>query len=307
MKVNFYEHVDDMFLRFAVIIARHNGKWVFCKHRERDTYELPGGHREPGERILDAARRELQEETGAIEFSIHPVCVYSVIGKNRVNESGEECYGMLYVANVETFQGELHSEMEQVLLLDHLPTKWTYPDIQPLLVEEYMRRMRTNWEWSQVEFQPAQMGDAPVIAQLRKKIWSTTYRGIYPDEMIDQFDLDWHTQKDVQRIQNPDYAVYLMKREGCAIGYITLHRSQPAHLLSLYLDEKFQNCGIGHQAMEFIKNDFASQGAKYFTCQCQPDNAHAMAFYRRNGGNVVREDFDDEESWQNSVTFQFDL
>ena len=59
MKVNFYEQVDDELLRFAVIIARHNGKWVFCKHRERDTYELPGGHREPGEQILDTARREL--------------------------------------------------------------------------------------------------------------------------------------------------------------------------------------------------------------------------------------------------------
>ena len=68
------------------------------------------------------------------------MCVYSVIGKNRVNQSGEECFGMLYAAEIETFQGELHSEMERVLRLDQLPTRWTYPDIQPLLVEEYVRR-----------------------------------------------------------------------------------------------------------------------------------------------------------------------
>ena len=75
MQVNFYEQVDDKRLRFAVIVARHKGKWVFCKHRERDTYELPGGHREPGESILEAARRELQEETAAAAFSIRPgVC-----------------------------------------------------------------------------------------------------------------------------------------------------------------------------------------------------------------------------------------
>ncbi|NJE73705.1 NUDIX domain-containing protein [Pseudoflavonifractor sp. SW1122] len=140
MQVNFYEQVDDKRLRFAVIVVRHKGKWVFCKHRERDTYELPGGHREPGESILEAARRELQEETGAAAFSIHPLCVYSVIGKNRVNESGEECFGMLYTAEIETFQGQLHSEMERVLLLDQLPTRWTYPEIQPRLVEEYVRR-----------------------------------------------------------------------------------------------------------------------------------------------------------------------
>lgn len=303
MKVNFYEEVSDQCLRFAVIIARCNGKWVFCKHRERDTYELPGGHREPGEDILDTGRRELQEETGALEFSIEPVCVYSVIGKNRVNQTGEECFGMLYVADIETFQGELHSEMEQVLLLDQLPTRWTYPDIQPLLVEEYLRRA----ELPQVKFRPAQVDDAPVIAQLRKNIWSTTYRGIYPDEMIDQFDLAWHTQKDAQRIQSPDYAVYLIERKGRAIGYITLHNSHPAHLLSLYIEQKFQNRGIGRQALEFVKRYFQAQGAENFTCQCQPDNVHAMGFYQCNGGRVVEQDWNNEERWQNSTTFQFDL
>lgn len=51
-EVKFYEHADDSLLKFAVIISKSNGKWVFCKHRERDTYEVPGGHREAGEDIL---------------------------------------------------------------------------------------------------------------------------------------------------------------------------------------------------------------------------------------------------------------
>ena len=64
-KVNFYDSIDDSMLKFAVIIAKHNGKWVFCKHRERSTWEVPGGHREQGEDILETAKRELYEETGA--------------------------------------------------------------------------------------------------------------------------------------------------------------------------------------------------------------------------------------------------
>ena len=44
-KVNFYDSIDDSMLKFAVIIAKHNGKWVFCKHREIITCEVPGGHR----------------------------------------------------------------------------------------------------------------------------------------------------------------------------------------------------------------------------------------------------------------------
>lgn len=141
MEVKFYDKVDDNLLKFAVIISKANGKWVFCKHKERDTYEVPGGHREVGESIDMTAKRELQEETGAIAFSIEPVCVYSVIGKNRVNDTGEETYGMLYIADITKFETELHSEMEKVVLLDELPTEWTYPLIQPLLIQEYERRM----------------------------------------------------------------------------------------------------------------------------------------------------------------------
>lgn len=142
MTVNFYETVEDERLRFAVILARHQGKWVFCKHRERSTYEFPGGHREKNESIAETARRELREETGALTFDLAPVCVYSVVGKNRVNETGEETFGMLYTADIHSFEGELHSEMEGVYLFDELPADWTYPLIQPLLLEEYLRRTR---------------------------------------------------------------------------------------------------------------------------------------------------------------------
>lgn len=52
MSVNFYENVDDGLLKFAVIMTKTNGKWVFCKHKLRDTWEVPGGHREPNENII---------------------------------------------------------------------------------------------------------------------------------------------------------------------------------------------------------------------------------------------------------------
>ena len=40
MEVKFYDTVNDELLKFAVIISQSNGKWVFCKHKERDTYEI---------------------------------------------------------------------------------------------------------------------------------------------------------------------------------------------------------------------------------------------------------------------------
>lgn len=112
LEVKFYDSVDDSLLKFAVIVSQSNGKWVFCKHKERDTYEVPGGHREAGESILETAKRELQEETGAIRFDMKPLCVYSVTGKTRVNDTGEESFGLLCYAEITEFATELHSEME---------------------------------------------------------------------------------------------------------------------------------------------------------------------------------------------------
>ena len=138
LEVKFYEEVDDDLLKFAVIIARSGGRWVLCKHRERDTYEVPGGHREPGEVILETAKRELYEESGAVYYEIRPICVYSVV------KDGEETFGMLYYAEVSEFEEELHSEIERMELFEELPENWTYPLIQPLLLREWERRERTR-------------------------------------------------------------------------------------------------------------------------------------------------------------------
>ena len=136
--VNFYESAADELLKFAVIIARADNKWVFCRHKDRDTYECPGGHREPGEHILETAKRELYEETGATEFEITPVCVYSVLDETDFN--GEETFGMLYYAEIKSFEKELHFEIEKIMLTEQLVDHWTYPLIQPLLIREAERR-----------------------------------------------------------------------------------------------------------------------------------------------------------------------
>ena len=137
-KVNFYDSINDSMLKFAVIIARHNGKWVFCKHKERNTWEVPGGHRESNEDIIDTAKRELFEETGAITFDITPICIYSVTAPDNLD--GMETFGKLFFSDIYTFEKELHSEIEKIAIMDELPINWTYPEIQPKLLEEARKR-----------------------------------------------------------------------------------------------------------------------------------------------------------------------
>lgn len=129
-KVTFYkpDEISDEKLKFAVIASRYQDKWVLCRHRRRTTWEIPGGHRESGEAIEETARRELWEETGALDADIHTVAAYGV------SRDGEESYGMLFFAKINTL-GDLPagSEIGEISLCDVLPHNLTYPEIQPHL------------------------------------------------------------------------------------------------------------------------------------------------------------------------------
>ena len=152
-EIRFYDQADDRKLRFAVIVTKTGGRWVFCKHRDRCTLEVPGGHREPGEEILDTAKRELYEETVAVDFSIEPVCVYSVTSPR--NFDGHETFGMLFYADVKAFEKELHSEIERIVVRDDLPDAWTYPEIQPYLIQEALKRTGGKGKLTANETQPS--------------------------------------------------------------------------------------------------------------------------------------------------------
>ncbi len=124
------EQIDDSKIKFAVICSKYNDNWIFCRHKERTSWEIPGGHREIGESIEETAKRELIEETGAKKFEITPLTVYCV------EKDGEKTYGVLFFAEItELCDISVDSEIKEIALLDCIPDELTYPQIQPHLYE----------------------------------------------------------------------------------------------------------------------------------------------------------------------------
>jgi 8-oxo-dGTP diphosphatase len=123
-------------LTYSVICARYKDKWIYVRHHLRRSFEIAGGHIEPGETSHEAACRELMEETGAVLFSIGCVATYSVTMK------GVTGWGRLYLADVSEI-GPVPdtSEIAEVIFDEGFPLPNTHPEIQPHLFNKVLEYM----------------------------------------------------------------------------------------------------------------------------------------------------------------------
>jgi 8-oxo-dGTP diphosphatase len=138
-EVKFYDPAWEpvISLTYSVISARFQNRWIFVRHQDRLTWEIAGGHIEPGEAAYDAAYRELMEETGALKFDLDCISTYSVL------KNGKAGYGRLFIAEVYEM-GEVPdiSEIAEIMLLEGLPDNLTYPDIQPFLFKRSLEYLK---------------------------------------------------------------------------------------------------------------------------------------------------------------------
>lgn len=119
--------------KYVVVCSRYEGKWLLSRHKVRSTWETQGGHIEPGETPMDAARRELYEESGVTDAQIIPVCdYYGYVADRHAN-------GMVFVAGIHHLGTLPESEMQEVRLFEKLPENLTYPNVTPRLMEEAYR------------------------------------------------------------------------------------------------------------------------------------------------------------------------
>ena len=122
--------------KYTVICSNYKGKWILSRHKKRDTWETQGGHIEDGETPLEAAKRELFEESGIRDADVYPVCDYWGFNPFRCSN------GMVFLAVVHSI-GELpESEMQEIGMFDELPENLTYPQTSPVLYREAEKMLR---------------------------------------------------------------------------------------------------------------------------------------------------------------------
>lgn len=260
VKVTFYKtyEIDDKLLKFAVIAARYEDKWILCRHKERDTYEIPGGHREQGEDIAETARCELYEETGATVFKIIPVCVYGV------TREAETSYGMLFTAEV-TELGELPAEFEmrELIFCHELPAKLTYPQIQPSLFRRVSRCFP--------KMQPIDASIRAIVTTFIIKEWGSAemyIRGEVIDlHSIDGFVILGDNQNDIEGL-----ITYTVSGNNCEI--VSLNSTNPRN-------------GIGTALVDMVRKTAIAMGCNKLQLLTTNDNLNAIGFYQKHGFELI--------------------
>jgi len=117
-------------LKFVVVCSFYQGNYMLSRHKKRDTWETQGGHIEPGETALDAAKRELFEESGVTDADLTPVCDYYGFDSESASN------GAVFRADIHRLGAMPDSEMKEVRCFETLPDCLTYPNVTPVLMAE---------------------------------------------------------------------------------------------------------------------------------------------------------------------------
>nr|WP_256217713.1 HAD-IA family hydrolase [Paenibacillus sp. OV219] len=134
--------IDTNQIKYVVIIAEYNNQLIIIRNKSRELWELPGGKKELHEDLIQAASRELYEETGAIRFELNPFSIYMMNGS----------YGMMFYAKVNELADLPDYEIAEIQFLDTLPDNLLYGHIYYEMYTQWMIMREHNLKSIQVDY-----------------------------------------------------------------------------------------------------------------------------------------------------------
>ncbi len=153
--------------------------------------------------------------------------------------------------------------------------------------------------------------DSKELAKLKHSIWETTYRGIYADEKIDNFDYKKSEDKFIDMVKNPNVKIYVVEDNDILVGYMEYGKPYRPYLDYkneiglLYIKKKYQGMGIGKELFKLAYNRMKEKGITEFFISCNKYNISAQKFYKKMGGLIIEVDEDNEDKAIPQVYFLY--
>lgn len=149
-----------------------------------------------------------------------------------------------------------------------------------------------------VQIRLAVYSDCKNLSLLKKEIWESTYRGIYPDEKIDNYDYIKNEQKFKNFIDNPNQQLYIVTNNDEIIAYIEFgepfrpFRDYKQEIGLLYIRRDFQRYGLGRKLFDLAFHYIKNTNTDKFFISCHKYNINAQKFYEKMGGKIIQVDDD---------------
>jgi len=126
---------DRVIVVGAGVLIYEDGKLLLQRRKDNRRWAIHGGNVDIGEIVEDAAKRELQEETGLIANELKLFGVFSGGNMMYTYPNGDEVYivGVVYTCN--DFSGELLPQADEVLELKWFDIDDLPEDISPIDTE----------------------------------------------------------------------------------------------------------------------------------------------------------------------------
>lgn len=143
--------------------------------------------------------------------------------------------------------------------------------------------------------------DCNALSKLKHDVWNETYRGIYNDNRIDNFDYEKNSKKFLNTINNPDIELYVVEGSERLVGYmdcgipIRPYKDYNQEIGLLYLLKEYQKKGIGKELFNIACNRIKENGYNEFFICCNKYNINAQEFYKKMGGIIDEVDEDNND------------
>jgi ribosomal protein S18 acetylase RimI-like enzyme len=143
----------------------------------------------------------------------------------------------------------------------------------------------------------ATVDDADAIANVHVTSWRETYRGLMPDDFLNNLSVERRVTYWRESLANPydEYeAVVLAELDGEVVGFASFGRQSETdlpyegELLAIYVLKSAHGKGIGRGLVTAVARDLLERGISSMLVWVLKDNP-ARGFYERLGGAYLRQ------------------
>ena len=138
-----------------------------------------------------------------------------------------------------------------------------------------------------VRIRRAQRADAGAIAEIHVGSWQSAYRGILPDNVLDQLSVEQRAQKWSEILAGGESTTIVAEDRGAIVGFANFAASRDAdadatrvaEILAVYVSPSCWGRGVGTRLCEAALGELAAGGFAEVTLWVLQRNEQAIGFY----------------------------